>query len=184
VFEFFFNRANTFPLYHITKTQLKEGRESTIQTDISSTASKYTPLSPCVRGITNRTLLSYYYYSPRYLQFINHSKSQNSTSETPRFWLAQLCQASSFTMPLSSSCSICDGEIINAVAVFSMHVMWWQRVPETRLPDGYYPIKRRVWDEFSTRGYVIGQNLIPIGYGGYGCGCILPITAGKTYPQK
>ena len=56
----------------------------------------------------------------------------------------------------------------------------WQRVPETRVPDGFYPIKRRVWNEFSTRGYVIGQNPIPIGYGGYGCGCVLPIPA---YPR-
>ena len=42
------------------------------------------------------------------------------------------------------------------------------------------PIKRRVWNEFSTRGYVIEQNPIPIGYGGYGCGCVLPIPA---YPR-
>jgi hypothetical protein len=53
-------------------------------------------------------------------------------------------------------------------------------VPETRVPDGFYPIKRRVWNKFSTSGYVIGQNLIPIEYGGYGCACILPIPA---YPR-
>nr|AWA44854.1 hypothetical protein SO19D17_000002 [Saccharum officinarum] len=41
----------------------------------------------------------------------------------------------------------------------------------TRVPDRFYPIKRR---------YVIGQNPIPIGYGGYGCGCILPI---PVYPR-
>jgi len=27
---------------------------------------------------------------------------------------------------------------------------------ETRVPDGFYTIRRRVWNEFSTRGYVIG----------------------------
>ena len=56
----------------------------------------------------------------------------------------------------------------------------WQWVPETRVPDGFYPIRRRVWNEFSIRGYIIGQNLVPVGYGGYGCGCILPIPA---YPR-
>jgi hypothetical protein len=35
------------------------------------------------------------------------------------------------------------------------------------------PSTRRVCDEFFTCGYVIGQNPIPIGYDGYGCGCIL-----------
>ena len=60
------------------------------------------------------------------------------------------------------------------------HQSRWQWVPETRVPDGFYPIRRRVWNEFSTRGYIIGQNLVPVGYGGYGCGCILPIPA---YPR-
>ena len=31
-----------------------------------------------------------------------------------------------------------------------------QWVPEIRVPDGFYPIRRWVWNEFSTRGYVIG----------------------------
>ena len=59
----------------------------------------------------------------------------------------------------------------------SLHSQGWQWVPETRVPDGFYPIRRRVWNDFSTRGYIIGQNPIPIGYGGYGCGFILPIPA-------
>ena len=32
----------------------------------------------------------------------------------------------------------------------------WQRVPKTRVPDGFYPIRRQVWKIFCTRGYVIG----------------------------
>jgi hypothetical protein len=32
----------------------------------------------------------------------------------------------------------------------------WQWVPETRVPDGFYPIKTWVWNEFYTHGYVIG----------------------------
>jgi hypothetical protein len=40
--------------------------------------------------------------------------------------------------------------------------------------DGYYPIKRWIWDKFSTRGYVIRQNPIPIGYDGTGAGVYYP----------
>ena len=29
----------------------------------------------------------------------------------------------------------------------------WQWVPETRLPDGFYPIRQWVWNDFYTRGY-------------------------------
>ena len=53
----------------------------------------------------------------------------------------------------------------------------WQWVPETRVPDGFYPIRMRVWNRFYTRGYVIGRNPLPIGYGGYGCGIVVPIPA-------
>ena len=56
----------------------------------------------------------------------------------------------------------------------------WQRLLEIRVPDGSYPIRTRVWNEFSISGYVIEWNLVPIEYGGYGCGCILPIPA---YPR-
>ena len=50
----------------------------------------------------------------------------------------------------------------------------WQRVPETRVPDGFYPIRRRVWKTFCTRGYVIGRILVPIGYAGTGVGVYYP----------
>jgi hypothetical protein len=50
----------------------------------------------------------------------------------------------------------------------------WQWVPETRVPDGFYPIRRWVRKELRTRGYVIGQNLIPIGYVGTGVGVDYP----------
>jgi hypothetical protein len=35
-------------------------------------------------------------------------------------------------------------------------------IPETRVPDGFYPIRRRVWN-ISTRGYINGQHHVPIG---------------------
>ena len=50
----------------------------------------------------------------------------------------------------------------------------WQRVPETRVPDGFYPIRRRVWKTFCTRGYVIGRILVPIGYAGTGVDVYYP----------
>jgi hypothetical protein len=56
----------------------------------------------------------------------------------------------------------------------------WHRVPESREPDGFYPINKRVWNDFSTRGYVIGRDSLPVGYDGYGCGCVLPMPA---YPR-
>jgi hypothetical protein len=56
----------------------------------------------------------------------------------------------------------------------------WQRVPETREPDGFYPINKRVWNDFSTCRYVIGRDSLPVGYDGHGCGCVLPMPA---YPR-
>jgi hypothetical protein len=34
---------------------------------------------------------------------------------------------------------------------------------ETRVPDGFYPIRRWVWNYISTRGYINGQHHVPIG---------------------
>jgi hypothetical protein len=42
----------------------------------------------------------------------------------------------------------------------------WQRVPETQKLGGFW----RVWDDFSTRGYVSGQESLPVGYTGMGTG--------------
>ena len=50
----------------------------------------------------------------------------------------------------------------------------WQRVPETRVPDGFYLIRRWVWKTFYTHGYVIGRILVPIGYAGTGVGVYYP----------
>ena len=38
----------------------------------------------------------------------------------------------------------------------ALHNSKWQWVPETRVPDGFYPIRTRVWNGFCTRGYVVG----------------------------
>ena len=57
-------------------------------------------------------------------------------------------------------------------------------VPETRVPDGFYPIRRRVWKTFCTHGYVIGRVLIPIGYAGTGVGVYYPYPRVKKNPHK
>jgi hypothetical protein len=42
------------------------------------------------------------------------------------------------------------------------------RVPTTRDPVGFPPIRRQVWIRFCTHGFVGGVNLVPIGFTGPG----------------
>ena len=46
----------------------------------------------------------------------------------------------------------------------------WQRVPEIRNLMGFYSIRARVWDNFSTRGSANGQKVRPVGFAGMGLG--------------